>query len=171
MEYKTFVTERLIIRPTSEDDAEFILELLNTPKWIKYIGDRNVKTIENSKDYIKEKMIPQLERLGYGNYTLIRKEDNQKIGTCGLHDREGLEGIDIGYAFLPQYEKQGFAFEAANTLKEAAFNDFNIDVVNAITRKDNISSQNLLEKLGLKLSGTITLPNEDEELFFYKIEK
>ncbi len=171
MKYKTFETERLIIRPTTETDAEFILELLNTPKWIQYIGDRKVRTVEDAKEYIKDKMIPQLERLGFGNYTLIRKEDNQKIGTCGLCDREGLEGIDIGYAFLPEYEKQGFAFEAANRLKEAAFNDFDIKVVSAITRNDNISSQNLLEKLGLKLSGTTVLPNEDEELLFFKIEK
>ncbi len=171
MEYRTFETERLIIRPTSENDAEFILELLNTPKWIKYIGDRNVKTVEDAKGYIREKMLPQLEKLGYGNYTLIRKKDNQKIGTCGLHDREGLDGIDIGYAFLPEYEKQGFAFEAAAQIKAAAFNEFDIKVLSAITRKDNFSSQQLLKRLGLKLVGTTMLPNDDDELLFFKIEK
>jgi len=171
MKHKTFETERLIIRPTSEDDSEFILKLLNTPKWTKYIGDRNVKTEESAKEYIREKMITQLERLGYSNYTLIRKEDSQKIGSCGLYDREGLEGIDIGFAFLPEYEKNGFAFEAANKLKEAAFNEFGITVISAITTKDNVSSQKLLEKLGLKLTGTTKLPNDDKELLVYKIEK
>lgn len=67
MEYKTFETERLIIRPTSEHDSELIFKLLNAPKCIKYIGDRNIKTVENAKEYIREKMIPQLERLGYSN--------------------------------------------------------------------------------------------------------
>lgn len=171
MNYKSFETERLIIRPTSEIDSEFIFELLNTPKWLKHIGDRNIKTIENAKDYIKEKMTPQLERLGYSNYTLIRKQDNQKIGTCGLYDREGLQGIDIGFAFLPEYEKKGFAFESSNRLKEAAFNDFGIKTISAITAKDNTASQKLLEKLGLKLIGTTKLPNEDEEILLYKIEK
>jgi RimJ/RimL family protein N-acetyltransferase len=171
MKYKSFETERLIIRPTSESDSEFIFELLNTPKFLKHIGDRNIKTVENAKDYIKGKMIPQLERLGYSNYTLIRKIDNQKIGTCGLYDREGLKGIDIGFAFLPEYEKKGFAFESSNRLKEAAFNEFDIKIISAITIKDNVSSQKLLEKLGLKLTGTTKLPNDNEELLLYKIEK
>lgn len=170
MEYKTFETERLIIRPTSENDAAFILNLLNTPKWIKYIGDRNVKSIENARDYIKDKMIPQLERLGYSNYTIIRKEGHKKIGTCGLYDREGLEWIDIGFAFLPDYEKKGFAFEASTRIKEAAFTDFGIEIISAITTKENIESQKLLEKLGLKLIGTTTIPNDDEELLLYKAE-
>ena len=102
--FKTFETERLFIKPTSQEDAEFIFELLNTPKWIENIGDRNIKSVEMAKDYIASKMHPQLERLGYGNYTLIRKIDGVKIGSCGLYDREGLEGINIGFAFLPEYE-------------------------------------------------------------------
>ena len=171
MKYKTFETERLIIRPTSESDSEFIFKLLNTPKWLKFIGDRNIKTVESAQVYIKEKMIPQLERLGYSNYTLTTKLDNQKVGTCGLYDREGLEGVDIGFAFLPEYEKKGFAFESSNKLKEIAFNEFGLKTMSAITSKNNISSQKLLEKLGLKLSGTTKLPNDDEELLLYKIEK
>ena len=169
--YKTFETERLILRPTSEDDAEFILELLNTPKWMKYIGDRNVTSIERAREYIKSKMIPQLMRLGYSNYTLITKSDQQKIGSCGLYDREGLEGIDIGFAFLPQYEKQGYAFEAADRIKKAAFEEFEIDLICGVTTKDNVPSQRLLEKLGLKLTGTTKLPDDKEELLLYKIEK
>lgn len=157
--------------PTSEEDAAFIFELLNTPKWIQYIGDRNIKTIEIAKQYIADKMLPQLHRLGYSNYTIIRKEDNQKIGTCGLYDREGLEGIDIGFAFLPEYEKIGYAFEAANQLKQAAFNEFKIEMISAITTKDNFSSQKLLEKLGFQVSGNITIPNDEEELLLYKIYK
>lgn len=171
MKYKTFETERLIIRPTVESDAEFIYELVNTPKWRRYIGDRNIKTVENATEYIKERMKPQLERLGFSNYTLIRKEGNRKIGTCGLYDREGVKGIDIGFALLPEYEKKGLAFEASNRILTAAFDEFEIEVISAFTTKDNISSQRLLEKLGLKNKGTTMLPNDDEELIVYRIEK
>ena len=171
MNYKTFETERLLIRPTSEDDAEFIFKLLNTPNWIKYIGDRDVRSVEKAKAYIAEKMIPQLERLGYSNYTLIRKQDRKKIGTCGLYDRDGLEGIDIGFALLSEFEKKGFAFEASNKLKEAAFNQFEIERISAITTKDNVASQRLIVKLGLTLTGTIKLPDNDQELLLYTIEK
>jgi RimJ/RimL family protein N-acetyltransferase len=159
-----------MLKPTSEEDAEFIFELLNTSKWIKYIGDRNIKTVENARDYIKTKMLPQLKRLGYSNYTLIRKADNCKIGTCGLYDRDGLEGIDIGFAFLPEFERKGYAFESANKLKDVAFNEFGLIGISAITVKDNISSQKLLEKLGMKLNGTTKVPNDNEELLLYKIE-
>lgn len=171
MNYKSFKTERLIIRPTSESDAPFIFELLNTPKWIQYIGDRNISSVESARNYIKEKMTPQLKRLGYGNYTIIRKTDQQKLGVCGLYDREGLDGIDVGFAFLPEYEKNGFAFEATDCIIKAAFNEFNIATISAITSKDNFSSQKLLEKVGLNLMGTTILPNETEELLVYKIEQ
>ena len=91
--YKTFETERLILRPTTVDDAKMILDLLNSPKWIQNIGDRNVNNLDEAKAYIEAKIKPQLRRLGYSNYTLIRKSDNQKVGSCGLYDREGLEGV------------------------------------------------------------------------------
>lgn len=169
--YKVFETERLILKPTSVADSEFILELMNTPKWIEYIGDRNVKTIASAKAYIANKMMPQLQRLGYSSYTIVRKSDDAKIGTCGLFDREGLDGIDIGFAFLPEYGKKGYAYEAAVKLKHMAFNEFGISQISAITAKNNSTSQALLEKLGLKRSGTTKLPNEDNEVLIYKLKK
>lgn len=98
--YKFLKTERLIIIPTSIEDPEFILELVNTPKWLKYIGDRNIKTIESAKEYIQDKILPQLEKLGFSNYTIMRKSDKIKMGTCGLYDRPGLEGVDLWFAFI-----------------------------------------------------------------------
>jgi len=168
--YKIYETERLILKPTSEEDAEFILELVNSPKWIEFVGERDVKTVESAREYIRTRMLPQLERLGYSNCTVIRKVDNYKIGTCGLYDREGIEGVDIGFAFLPDYEKKGYAFEAASKIKNVAFDELGLTKINAITVKENISSQKLLEKLGLKLSGITNIPNDDEELLLYKIE-
>lgn len=167
--YKSFETERLILKPTSLEDAEFIFELLNTPKWLQYIGDRKVKTVNDAKEYIEKKVLPQMERLGYGNYTLIRKSDKAKIGTCGLYDREGLEGVDIGFAFLPQYEKMGYAFEAASRVKQAALEEFGIPGIKAITVKENSSSQKLLEKLGLKFVKMVRIPNDEAELMLYEL--
>lgn len=169
--YKTFESERLIIKPTTEEDAAFIFELFNSPKWLKNIGDRNITSPDMAKEYILTKMQPQLERLGFSNYTLIRKTGKVKIGCCGLYDREGLEGIDIGFAFLPEYEGKGFAFEAADKLKNVAFNEFGLPALSAITSKHNVASQRLLEKLGLTLLGTTALPNANEELLLFKIEK
>lgn len=167
--YKHFETNRLILRPTTSADAEFIFELLNTPKWLANIGDRNVKSVDEAKTYIKERITPQLEKLGYGNYTLIRKADNIKIGTCGLYDREGLEGIDIGFALLPAYENMGYGYESAAKLLEIGMMVFQINRISAITAKENIASQKLIEKLGLKYTNTIKIPNDEEELLLYSL--
>ncbi|WP_266202238.1 GNAT family N-acetyltransferase [Pontibacter kalidii] len=167
--YQTFETERLSLRPTSYKDAPFIFELLNTPGWLKYIGDRNVRSVKAAEEYIRSRIMPQFEKLGYGNYTVIRKSDGAKVGNCGLYDREGLDGIDIGFAFLPEYEKNGYAFEAASKLKEVATTYFGLRQLNAITTKDNVPSQRLLEKLGLKYSQVVKLPHDDVELLLYQL--
>jgi len=168
--YRHFETERLILRPSGLEDADLVLELLNTPKWLQFIGDRNVKTLEEARSYIETRMLPQLERLGYSNYTLVRKSDGTLIGTCGLYDREGLEGIDIGFALLPQFEGRGYGFEAAERIKKVAFEDFAIEQLQGITTKENIVSQKLLKKLGFNLVGTTRLPNEKEDLFLFKTQ-
>ncbi len=168
--YREFESERLFIRPTLEQDAELIYKLMNTPKFIKYVGDRKLNSIEDAEKYIKDKMIPQLNTHGYSNYSLITKSDGTKVGTCGLYDRDGIDGIDIGFGLLTQYEGLGYAYEAASRLMKAAIEEFEIEEIKAITSKENTSSQQLLEKLGLEIAGTTTLPNDNEELLFYKLK-
>ncbi|MFK7798751.1 MAG: GNAT family N-acetyltransferase [Aureispira sp.] len=161
-------TARLELRLTSQEDAAFILELLNTPKWIQNIGDRQVTTIQAAKRYIQERMLPQVERLGFGNFTLVRIEDGKKVGTCGLYDREGLEGVDIGFALLPAYERMGYAFESAQKLLHLAEHQWKLSLVQGITIAPNTSSRKLLEKLGLQFIEYIRLPNDTEELMLYR---
>lgn len=166
--YRSFETERLHIKPTSEEDAPFLLKIMNSPKWLQNIGDRNVHSEEEAREYIRLKILPQLEKLGYSNYTIIRKKDNLKIGTCGLYDRVGLEGIDIGFAFLPEYEGKGYAYESCMELKRAAIEEFRIHSIKGITTKKNTASQNLLKKLGLKFKKIVALPGEKEELLLFE---
>lgn len=168
---RTFETKRLLIKATSEEDAALIYQLLNTPKFIENVGDRKINSIEAAQKYIQLKMLPQLQELGFSSYTLITKAEGYKIGTCGLYNRNGVDGIDIGFGLLPQYEGKGFAFEAANKIKNMAFTEFGLKTISAITTKTNIGSQKLLEKLGLKLIGTTKIPNDNKELLLYKIEK
>ncbi|WP_028889680.1 GNAT family N-acetyltransferase [Tenacibaculum ovolyticum] len=165
--YLKFETERLFIRPTSEEDAELIQQIMSTPKFIKYVGDRKINSIEDAKKYIQTKMLPQLHKLGFSSYTLITKIDGNKVGTCGLFNREGIDGIDIGFGLLPQYEGLGYAYEASNRVMKAAFEDFKLKAIKGITSKENISSQRLLEKLGLEMTGTTKLPDENEEILLY----
>jgi RimJ/RimL family protein N-acetyltransferase len=169
--HKEFETERLLIRPTVEQDADLIYQLMNTPKFLTYVGDRNLHSIEDAEKYIRRKMLPQLQTLGYSSYSLVTKADGAKIGTCGLYNRDGVDGIDIGFGLLPAYEGLGYAYEASSRLMKAAFEEFEIEEIKAITSKENFSSQRLIEKLGLERVGTTTLPNEEEEVLLYVIRK
>lgn len=169
--HKEFESERLVIRPTSVLDAILIYQLMNTAKFIKYVGDREINSIEAAEKYIQHKMLPQLNTLGYSSYSLITKADGAKIGTCGLYNRDGVDGIDIGFGLLPQYEGLGYAYESANRILKAAFEEFEIKEIKAITAKNNISSQRLLEKLGLEMIGTTALPNEKHEILLYMKKK
>lgn len=163
----SFETQRLHIRPIATDDAPFILKLMNTPKWIQFIGDRNVRTVEDAKNYIKEKALPQLESLGYGNNVIIRTSDNKKLGTCGVYHREGKDQPDIGFAFLPPHEGKGYAFEATIKLIEVMKLKHGLTELSAYTLEENTASRKLLERLGFELKGIGTLPTTNEELLHY----
>jgi RimJ/RimL family protein N-acetyltransferase len=169
-QFPEFETKRLSLRVTDTTDAPFMLELLNTPKWLAYIGDRNVHNTDEAENYIQERIRPQYDRLGYANYTLVRKSDGAKIGCCGLYDREGLEGVDLGFGLLPTYERQGYAAEAAHRLIDAAFNDIGLSEVTAITTEANTASRKLLAKLGFRFDRITHLPDDSTPLFYLKLK-
>ncbi|MFC0604317.1 GNAT family N-acetyltransferase [Winogradskyella pulchriflava] len=165
--FGAFHTQRLDIRPVSIEDAPFILELMNTPKWIQFIGDRNVRTVKEAEAYITAKAFPQLQKYGYTNNVIIRKADHIKLGTCGLYHREGKDDPDIGFAFLPAHRGKGYAFEAANKLMHVGKYNYGLTELSAYTLEENRASRTLLERLGFILIGTGSLPNNDEELLHY----
>lgn len=169
MEHKIFQTERLTLKPVSTDDVELIYRLYNEPKFIEFIGDRNIRTLEAAEKFITEKFLPHIKQFGFGNYVIIRKSDGEKLGTVGVFGREGLDVHDIGFALLPEFEGEGYAFEAANRLFEAAFSELGLKKISAITTHGNFRSQKLIEKLGLKFIKTVRLPGDDEELRYYEI--
>ena len=166
----TLETVRLILQPVIMEDAEFILELYNSPNFIKFIGDRNLRTVEDAENYIKEKFLPHVEKHGFGSFVIFRKSDNKKIGNVGIYVRDGLNAPDIGFSFLPEFEGKGYGFEASNKLMEIAFSEFGLKKISAITTKENIASQNLIEKLGLKYLKIVRLPDDPEDLLCYETE-
>jgi ribosomal-protein-alanine N-acetyltransferase len=165
-----YETERLVLRPVSMEDGEFILDLYNRPKFIQFIGDRNLKTVSDAENYIKNRFLPQMEKLGFGNYLMITKEENLKIGAVGIFEREGLDVVDIGFSLLDEFEGKGYAYEAAFKIKSIGMADFGLKKISAITTKDNFSSQKLIEKLGLKFQKHVTIPEDPEELMYYETE-
>lgn len=164
-----FKTERLWLKPTNTEDASFYYHLMNTSGWLRYIGDRKIYSEATARRYIVEKILPQFQRLGYGAYTLVLSEEGTKIGVCGLYDRAGIDGVDIGFALLPEYGKKGYALEAANWMKQIAFELFGLKKLSAITLPENLPSRRLLEKLGMVSQGLIRLPPEEKMLLLYEL--
>lgn len=163
---KILETERLALRQISETrDAEFILNLLNQPSFIKYIGDRQVRNLEQAREYIAGRFIASYEKNGFGLWLVERKTDGAATGICGLVKRDTLPEPDIGFAFLPEFWSNGYAFESAQAVMNYARENLKIERVLAITTKDNKSSGRLLEKIGLKFEGLIDIAGEELKLF------
>ena len=163
-------TKRTILRKVTADDAEFILDLLNQPSFIRFIGDRNVRTIDEARDYIASRFTESYQKFGFGMWAVELKLTNQRIGICGFVKRDSLPDADIGFAFLPQYERKGYAFESALAALEYGTNSLNLKRVLAITSKDNESSGKLLGKLNFKFERLIALPGDDEELKLFSTD-
>ncbi|HAI19199.1 MAG TPA: RimJ/RimL family protein N-acetyltransferase [Xanthomarina gelatinilytica] len=161
-------TNRLIISKLTLEDASFILELTNTPHFIKYVGNKNLKTLEDAKNYLKEGTLKSFKNFGFGFYKLqLKQEQNKTIGTCGLVKREQLDHVDIGFAMLPSYEGKGFGLEASKEILKLAKNTFKLTRILAITLPTNSNSIKLLEKLGLTYEKRVKPFEDDEELLLF----
>jgi RimJ/RimL family protein N-acetyltransferase len=157
-------TERLVLRKLTADDAAFILGLLNQPSFIENIGDRGVRTLDEARVYILDGAVASYERYGFGLYLVLVKESGEAAGICGLVKREGLDDVDIGFAFLPQYWKQGFAVESAAAVKGFAARTIGLRRLVAITSPANWRSIRVLEKIGLVFERMVRLSPGGGEL-------
>lgn len=160
-------TPRLKLCYMGVADAPFMLSLLNTPAYYKYIGDRNVRTIEAAERYILDGTVKAYEKVGYGYYVVKLKEDESPIGICGLVNRESIGEIDIGFAFLPEQEGKGYGHEAASALMLWAREKFAMKRIAGITLENNLPSIRLLEKLGLSFDKKLMM--DDEEVLIYAL--
>ncbi|MFI8713411.1 GNAT family N-acetyltransferase [Brevibacillus brevis] len=167
---KVLETDRLILRWQTAEDADFVLKLMNEPSWIRFIGDRGLRTTEDARNFILNGAVAMYEKHGFGLYLIELKEGNVPIGLCGLIKRDSLEDVDIGFALLPAYWGKGYAYEAASAVLAHGKEVFGLKRIVAITNPDNASSANLLKKIGLQEKGMITLPNATEAVRFFEIE-
>ena len=157
-------TERLILRKLSTDDAEFVLELLNEPSFLRYIGDRGVRNLEEAKQYILNRLVTSYERNGFGLYLVELRESRIPIGISGLVKRDTLPDPDIGFAYLPAYWSKGYAVESAAAVMNYAREVLGLTRIVAITSLDNEASAKLLGKIGLRFERLIKLSEDAEEV-------
>ena len=160
-------TDRLILRWLGAGDAAFILRLLNEPSWLKYIGDKGVKTLQDAEDYIRKGPREMYERRGHGLYLVETRERGEPIGICGLIKREALEDVDLGFAFLPEFWGKRYAFESAIAAMAYGKSALGLARIVAITSPDNQPSIGLLKRLGFRFERRMRLSVEDVELELY----
>lgn len=160
-------TSRLALRHLTEDDAPFILELLNEPGFIANIGDRGVRDLEGARRYVTQGPGASYQKYGYGLWLTALKASGEPVGICGLVKREGLEDADIGYAFLARFWGRGYAREAAAAVLEHAREVIGLQKVVAITTPANAGSIAVLEKIGLRFDKLVRLPGHDAESAYF----
>ena len=146
-------TQRLIVRRLTVEDAEFILTLLNEPSFLRYIGDKKVRNLDDARQYILNGPVASYGQHGGGLCLVELRESRTSIGMCGILKRAELPEPDIGFALLPDFWNKGFGFEAATAVLNDAYERLKLQRILAITSLDNDASINLLQRLGFRFEG------------------
>ena len=163
-------TERLYLRHLNRDDAAFILQLLNEPSWLEFIGDKNVTNINDAKKYIELSAITMYQRFGFGLFLVCSKDNDTSLGLCGLMKRDNLDHADLGYAFLPEFWGNGFALEAVYGVLDYAKYTHQLSKVLAITKSSNAPSIKLLKKVNFEFDRDLKLLEDEENLQVYQLQ-
>ncbi|TSD63422.1 GNAT family N-acetyltransferase [Inquilinus sp. KBS0705] len=162
-----FESASLATRRFNTGDSAFIFELLNTPAWKKFIGDRGIHTMQDATDYIINSPLASYAKNGYGGWLVTLKDTMQPIGMCGLFKRDYLDGPDLGFAFLPEFEGRGYAYESTMAAIAHVRSNYNITGLYATTMLANARSRKLLERCGFMHKGTLAIPNVDDSSMLY----
>lgn len=157
-------TDRLLLRELVPEDAPFILALVNDPDWLRFIGDRGIRTLEDARAYIVDGPMAMYARLGFGLWLVAVKPGLEPAGICGLIERDALEDVDVGFAFLPGFRGAGYAFEAASATLAHGRKALGLDRIVAIVSPGNEVSIRLLHRLGMRPEKRIRLADDAEEL-------
>ncbi len=160
-------TARLVLRELTLADAEFILGLLNQPSFIRHIGDKGVRTLEDARQYILNGPVDSYRRLGFGLYLVESRDPKVAMGICGLVKREALEDVDVGFAFVPEFWSQGYGLESASAVMTHAREVLGLERIVAVTSPGNQASIKLLEKLGLRFERMIKLSDDEPEISLF----
>ena len=160
-------TRRLALRWLTTGDAGLLLAIWNDPAFVRYVGDRGIRTISEAQEAMEAGVLMLYAKYGYGPFRVALKESDRPIGICGLFRRDGLDCPDLGYSILPEYCGKGFASEAASAVLDYARSTLALDRVIAIISPDNAASIGLIGKLGFEFERMHTMPGDDSAVRVY----
>src|SRR5450432_323428 len=162
-------TERTSVRQLNMEDGNFIIRLLNSPAWLEFIGDRNIKTNEDAEKYLTEGPIKSYAVNGFGLCLVELKQKKIPIGICGIIKRDFLDYPDLGFAFLPEYIGSGYGYESAVGMIHYARETLRIKEMLAITALHNERSIALLLKIGFEQVKNIQWKEGGEESKLFRL--
>lgn len=162
------LTERLELRWLTEDDAPLMLAIWTDPDFVRHVGDRGVRTVDQAREAMRD-ALALYQTHGYGPYAITACGGGPAMGICGLFKREQFEYPDIGYGLLPSYRRQGFVLEAARAVVAQARDRLRLNRLDAIVAPTNAASIRLLEKLGMRRRGPVRMRGEDEDVLLYSM--
>jgi RimJ/RimL family protein N-acetyltransferase len=160
-------TERLRLRELTEDDAEFVVRLVTEPSFMRHIGDKGVRTLEDARRFIRDGPWTNQSRTGHAQLVVELRSDGARVGVCGLLYREALDVSDVGFAILPEHRRRGYALEAATAVIEHGRTALGLDRIVGLTTPDNVASIALLETLGLRFEATVSMAPDDPGTALY----
>ena len=163
-------TARLRLRRFTDADAPFVRDLVTQPSWLEWIGDRGVRTEADALAFLRDRLDAHHREHGFGFWLVERREDGAPLGMCGLIDRPGLDGVDLGYALHPDAWGRGYAREAARATADWARDVLGLDRLLAIVTPGNAPSVRVLEAIGMQHAGTWQPPDEPAPLDLYAVE-
>jgi RimJ/RimL family protein N-acetyltransferase len=163
-------TARLRLRELGDADAAFILELVNDPGWLRFIGDRNVHSLEDARGYIARGPAASYAKNGFGLWAVESRGSGEALGMCGLIRRDSLPHPDLGFAFLARHRGHGYAREASSAVVALARERFGIARLLAITDPDNTASRAVLEAVGFVFERTFTWSELGKEQALFALD-
>lgn len=163
-------TKRLLLRRINTSDATFILELVNSMGWLKYIGNREVQTISDAESYIQSHFLDMYDKHDFGFYCVIEKTSKNKIGICGITKRPELDFPDLGYALLENFAGKGFALEASLAVIEDLKEGNQINKLLSKIFIENSKSITLIKKLGFELLQQVKNPSSGQLTNYYEFK-
>lgn len=161
-------TERTVIGKITLDDADFFLELLNSPGWLQFIGDRDVNTESEARQFISSRFLNSYEKSAYGYYRVKLRTNGEIVGICGFTNRDEYENPDFGFAFLPRYHGMGLALESSVAVLDYGQRLFGFSLLDAGTRIENYAAIRLLGRLGFSLQGNVKNKQGQDDLLLYR---
>jgi RimJ/RimL family protein N-acetyltransferase len=162
-------TERLRLRHFTDDDAEFLVRLLNEPSFLQNIGDRGVRTLDDARTYLENGPVKMYREHGHGLFAVELRDTGERVGMCGLLRRDQFEDVDVGYAFLPEFWGKGYARESASAVLAWGARELGLTRAIALVKPGNTGSVRVLETLGFTFREHVRMNPDAPETAIYEL--